>query len=44
MASEQRLVESRGPEAAGRNRWTARVLLTIILVLVVATILAGIRW
>jgi hypothetical protein len=44
MPREQRLVGSPGPDPAERNRWTARVLLTIVLVLVVATILAGIRW
>jgi len=29
---------------AQRNRWTRRILLAIMAVLVVATFLAGIRW
>jgi len=44
MASPHRLIEPSRPDLAGRNRWTVRVLLTIVLVLVVATILVGIRW
>jgi hypothetical protein len=44
MARPQRVVESAEPGAAARNRRTVRVLVAIMLVLVAATILAGIRW
>jgi hypothetical protein len=44
MASPHRLIEPSRPDVTERNRWTVRVLLTIVLVLVVATILVGIRW
>jgi hypothetical protein len=32
------------PQLDQRNRWTRRVLLTIVAVLALATLLAGIRW
>ena len=44
MVGPHRLVEPSRPEVAERNRWTVRVLLTIVLVLVVTTFLVGIRW
>lgn len=31
-------------DLAQRNRWTRRILLTIMAVLALATLLAGIRW
>jgi hypothetical protein len=37
-------MEPTPPDVTERNRWTVRVLLAIVLVLVVATLLAGIRW
>jgi hypothetical protein len=44
MAGPQRVVDQPHPDAGERNRRTVRVLVIIILVLVAATILAGIRW
>ena len=44
MASPHRLIEPSRPDVAERNRWTVRVLLAIVLVLVVTTLLVGIRW
>jgi hypothetical protein len=44
MASAPRLARSPRPDLDDRNRQTVRVLLVIVLVLVVATILVGIRW
>lgn len=44
VVSPRRLVESPRSALAERNRWTLRVLLTIVLVLAVATVLRGIRW
>jgi hypothetical protein len=44
MASRHRFLPPSRPDASERNRRTVRVLLSIILLLVVATILAGIRW
>lgn len=44
VVASPHLVGPSGPEMSERNRWTVRVLLTIVLVLVVATVLVGIRW
>ena len=44
MANPPQLVDPNRSELAERNRRTVRVLLTIVALLVVATILVGIRW
>ena len=44
VASPHRLIEPPPPDLAERNRWTVRLLLAIVLVLVVTTFLVGIRW
>lgn len=44
MASAPRLAQSSGPDLDDRNRRTVRMLLLIVLALVVATVLVGIRW
>ena len=44
MASPHRLVEPSSGNVAERNRWTVRILLTVVLVLVVTTLLVGIWW
>lgn len=44
VVSPRRLVEASRASLTARNRWTLRVLLTIVLALAVATILRGIRW
>jgi hypothetical protein len=44
MATAPRLVNSSHPDQDHRNRRTVHVLLVIIVALVVATILVGIKW
>ena len=44
MATAPRLVASSRPDLDDRNRRTVRVLLVVVLALVVATLLVGIRW
>jgi hypothetical protein len=44
VASRDRSLPPSRPDAGERNRRTVRVLLAIVLMLVAATILAGIRW